>query len=158
MTAPDGRRDRREPRLAVELRDEPLRRDDPVALLDPVAEDAEGNARRTERHRDPPGAAETVSGRLRALDRERVRVGLRELQRDPARAFRAEEDEDLPADLDDDVVLPWAVLAVSGNESAKSRSFSRASATEPDDTAGRGHADRLDCREALTTLSTVEVD
>jgi hypothetical protein len=45
---------------SIELGDETLRRDDPVALLDPVAEELERDTLRVHRDVDPPGASEPM--------------------------------------------------------------------------------------------------
>src|SRR5207247_883545 len=87
---------RRPRRSVVELRHEPLWRDDAVALLDPVA----GNLERSpvERHRHPARLAEPVAGRPGAFDRERVLVRFDELHGDRA-GVAADECEDLAAHL-----------------------------------------------------------
>jgi len=75
--------------VPVEPDDEALRRDDAVALFDPVTEEPDV---------DPPGAPEPVSGRRCSLDSESVAVRLDQLDRYERRlglVVVAEEDEDL---------------------------------------------------------------
>ena len=116
-------------RRARQLHHPPLRCDQAVALLDPVAERRE----RETGHRDghPAGLAEPIAGRRGAVDGERVRVGLDELHGDRRRRS-AEEHEDLAADLDD----PLAPREVLGR--------AREPEGEGDEPGARiGHPERL---------------
>jgi hypothetical protein len=112
----------------VEGGDESLRRDDAVALLDPVAEYIDGDPRRAQGTVTQPalprpypvGSAPAIASAW-ACDS----ASLTDTRFDPV----AREHEDLSADLDDDGVLHGRSSAVSGNDSANARTFSRAPAT-----------------------------
>src|SRR5215510_3786083 len=84
-------------RAPIELGDEAFRRDDAVALFDPVTEELGGDTLRLHRDVDPPGAREPVSAGRRPLDREHVAVGLDQLDSHARRlclVVVAEEDEE----------------------------------------------------------------
>jgi hypothetical protein len=61
-------------RLGIELGDQSLRRDDPVALLDPVAEELVVETGRVDRDVHPARVAEPVPGRLDPRSRGRGRA------------------------------------------------------------------------------------
>src|SRR4051812_45856379 len=63
----------------IQLADQPLWGDEPVALLDPVAQDLDRRQLARKRDRDPAGPAESVAGRGGARDGEGLRVGPRQL-------------------------------------------------------------------------------
>ena len=97
-----GRRDRSRLGLSVvELGDEPLRRDDPIALFDPVAQQIESTC---PEHGAAPSPNPIRPARIPSAPRLRSPAHARATRRaspSPPGLRRAEEDEDLPAHLHD---------------------------------------------------------
>lgn len=103
---------RRRSSRRVESGDGALRRNDPVALLHPVAENACRGAAHTERNRDPAGSPEPVAGGRSPGGVECLIVRLAQLHRHRGWRFSlvaSKEDEHLAVDFDHDL-SPWKVL------------------------------------------------
>ena len=126
----------------VEAGDESLRRDDPVALLDPVAQHVDVTpGARSGTVTQPALPGRTRSARRRR-SRARGRVTPPSLTEIRVRSGRAREHEDLPAHLDDDGVAPTVDPRPSREATERTPGLSLVRRPRrADDTPGRGDTD-----------------